>query len=202
MLCVVLLTARVSSSGTPRSAASSSCGHRSVLVPAVRPRGRVTPPRPAAAHDDAAQLAVGATLGAALFTLAWPSIRAELKPIRCAACRGMGWVACPDCNGRGKTGCPPLAAATMGLSARPGVECDDTRPRAASAPDDANAETCAVDDDDRLTYCRACGGRGRIKCEACDGTGVENHWLYGPAENPGWGPRGEWRDPTKPPPPP
>ena len=154
MSCVVLLTARVSSSGTPRSAASSSCGHRSVLVPAVRPRGRVTPPRPAAAHDDAAQLAVGATLGAALFTLAWPSIRAELKPIRCAACRGMGWVVCPDCNGRGKTGCSPLAAATMGLSARPGVECDDTRPRAASAPDDANAETCAVDDDDRLTYCR------------------------------------------------
>ena len=81
---------------------------------------------------------------------------------------------------------------------RSGVR-DDTRPRAASAPDDANAETCAVDDDDRLTYCRACGGRGRIKCEACDGTGVENHWLYGPAENPGWGPRGEWRDPTKPP---
>lgn len=197
---VAALTARVSSIATPRSASSSSDGHpfRSVPVPAVRPRGRVAPAPPAASPDDAAQLAVGATVGAALVTLAWPSIRAELKPIRCAACRGMGWVACPECNGRGKTGCPPLAAATMGLRARPGLECDDTRP---GAPDDANAQTCAVDDDDRLTYCRGCGGRGRIKCVACQGTGVENHWLYGPAENPGWGPRGEWRDPSKPPPP-
>ena len=167
MSCVVLLTARVSSSGTPRSAASSSCGHRSVLVPAVRPRGRVTPPRPAAAHDDAAQLAVGATLGAALFTLAWPSIRAELKPIRCAACRGMGWVVCPDCNGRGKTGCPPLAAATMGLSARPGVECDDTRPHAATL---RRARWTTTTDSPIAGVRRQ---RTDPKCEACDGTGVK-----------------------------
>ena len=199
---VAALTARVSSRATPRSASSSADApsSRSVLVPTAR---RAPAPL-AASPDDAAQLAVGATVGAALVTLAWPSIRAELKPIRCAACRGVGWVVCPNCNGRGKTGCPPLAAATMGLRARPGVECDDTRPRAGkgSAPDDANAETCAVDDDDRLTYCRACGGRGRIKCVACAGAGVENHWLYGPADNPGWGPRGEGRDPNKPPPPP
>ena len=51
-----------------------------------------------------------------------------------------------------------------------------------------------------LSYCKLCAGRGRTPCVTCDATGIENNWLYGPTENPGWGPRGAWRDPEKPPP--
>jgi hypothetical protein len=39
-----------------------------------------------------------------------------------------------------------------------------------------------------------------LQCGACTGTGIENNWLYGPADGGGWGPRGEWRDVDKPPP--
>lgn len=55
--------------------------------------------------------------------------------------------------------------------------------------------------DARLSYCKSCFGRGRVACGACEGTGVENNWLYEPARDGGWGPRGEWLDADNPPPP-
>lgn len=112
-----------------------------------------------------AQFAAGAASGVALVLLAWPAVARELKPVRCAACRGMSWNACEACMGRGKTGL--------------------------RLPGDPPA---------RLSYCKTCAGRGRCPCAACSGTGVENNWLYGPTANPGWGPRGQWRDPDRPPP--
>lgn len=50
-----------------------------------------------------------------------------------------------------------------------------------------------------LSYCKECAGKGRCPCVACNATGIENNKLYRPTKNPGWGPRGEWRDTAKPP---
>ena len=116
---------------------------------------------------ETAQFAAGAASGAALTLLAWPAVKRELQPVRCASCRGMSWNACETCRGRGRTG--------LRLPGDP--------PKSG------------------LSYCKTCAGRGRCPCAACAGTGVENNWLYGPTANPGWGPRGQWRDPDRPPPP-
>ena len=43
----------------------------------------------------------------------------------------------------------------------------------------------------RGVVCKACGGEGCVKCAACEATGIRNHWLFQPAKDPGWGPRGE-----------
>ena len=84
--------------------------------PRARPRAsssspppRALPPSDAVAVASAA--ALGAVAGAGLVALAWPIARRELRPIRCATCRGMSWTICDRCRGRGKTGCPPLVAA-------------------------------------------------------------------------------------------
>ena len=42
-----------------------------------------------------------------------------------------------------------------------------------------------------LRRCGVCTGSGVTRCEGCSATGISNHWLYQPAEDPGWGPRGE-----------
>ena len=39
--------------------------------------------------------------------------------------------------------------------------------------------------------CSSCQGEGCIPCRKCEATGISNNWLFQPAENPGWGPRGE-----------
>ncbi|GLC46331.1 hypothetical protein PLESTB_000999800 [Pleodorina starrii] len=41
-----------------------------------------------------------------------------------------------------------------------------------------------------LRRCDTCGARGRVRCEPCRHTGLANHWLWSPAEDPGWGARG------------
>eukprot|EP00898_Chlorokybus_atmophyticus_P003735 jgi/Chlat1/4362/Chrsp29S04508 len=41
-----------------------------------------------------------------------------------------------------------------------------------------------------LEKCVACKGRGRRLCSRCAGTGIANRWLWRPAKDPGWGPRG------------
>ena len=53
---------------------------------------------------ETAQFAAGAASGAALTLLAWPAVKRELQPVRCASCRGMSWNACKTCRGRGRTG--------------------------------------------------------------------------------------------------
>ncbi|CAI5966436.1 unnamed protein product [Closterium sp. NIES-65] len=42
-----------------------------------------------------------------------------------------------------------------------------------------------------LQACCACEGRGHERCERCAATGLANHWLYSPAKDGGWGPRGQ-----------
>lgn len=39
--------------------------------------------------------------------------------------------------------------------------------------------------------CSTCEGEGCTKCSACNATGIANNWLFQPAKDPGWGPRGE-----------
>lgn len=177
---------------------------------------------------DAAQLAACVATGAALLNAAWPTIEHELRPIRCARCRGMGWTVCANCKGRGKTGCPPLLYATIERRPKRGRS---TEGRGDGDGDDRDADAISADgscdgvmiandgpprpredaprtcDDpspssQRLSYCRECGGKGRCGCEACARTGVENNWLFRPARKGGWGARGSWRDPANPPPPP
>ncbi|KAG2499644.1 hypothetical protein HYH03_002583 [Edaphochlamys debaryana] len=41
-----------------------------------------------------------------------------------------------------------------------------------------------------LRPCAECGARGRVRCEPCAHTGLANHWLWKPSDNPGWGARG------------
>lgn len=38
--------------------------------------------------------------------------------------------------------------------------------------------------------CPTCLAKGRCQCTECDGSGLENWWLWQPASDPGWGPRG------------
>ena len=181
----------------------------------ARAPARRHPPRPPRAlpPSDVVAAALGAVAGAGLVALAWPIARRELRPIRCATCRGMSWTICDRCRGRGKTGCPPLVAAVDEYAAA-AADADEpadpadaaTREKTPSpAPAGSNPALLSARDlpsplgREALSYCRRCGGRGRVRCVPCAGTGVENNWLYGPAANPGWGPRGEWRDPAKPP---
>jgi len=42
-----------------------------------------------------------------------------------------------------------------------------------------------------LSACEACEARGRMRCQSCSGQGISNSWLWRPANDPGWGPRGE-----------
>jgi hypothetical protein len=42
-----------------------------------------------------------------------------------------------------------------------------------------------------LAACPACSGKGRTLCGACGASGLRNAWLWRPAGDPGWGPRGE-----------
>ncbi|KAF5831904.1 hypothetical protein DUNSADRAFT_12391 [Dunaliella salina] len=42
-----------------------------------------------------------------------------------------------------------------------------------------------------LSACEACQARGRMRCPKCSGKGILNSWLWRPANDPGWGPRGE-----------
>ena len=96
---------------SPRAAAREDPRVRA-RAPAHRHHPR--PPRalpPSDAVADASAAALGAVAGAGLVALAWPIARRELRPIRCATCRGMSWTICDRCRGRGKTGCPPLVAA-------------------------------------------------------------------------------------------
>jgi len=39
---------------------------------------------------------------------------------------------------------------------------------------------------------QSCQGRGRCLCHKCQGQGLSNTWLWKPAEDGGWGPRGYW----------
>ena len=200
---------------SPRAAAREDPRVRA-RAPAHRHHPR--PPRALPPSDvvaDASAAALGAVAGAGLVALAWPIARRELRPIRCATCRGMSWTICDRCRGRGKTGCPPLVAAVDEYAAAAAAEADDEPADAADAatrekppspaPAGSNPALLPARDPpsplgrEALSYCRRCGGRGRVRCAPCAGTGVENNWLYGPAANPGWGPRGEWRDPAKPP---
>ncbi|QDZ25027.1 hypothetical protein HOP50_15g75700 [Chloropicon primus] len=41
------------------------------------------------------------------------------------------------------------------------------------------------------TRCPRCEGDGCVDCGECKATGIRNNWLFQPAEDPGWGPRGE-----------
>ena len=196
-------------------------------VPPSRPQRHVVPSA-VSTPADAAQLAACVATGAALLNAAWPTIEHELRPIRCARCRGMGWTVCANCKGRGKTGCPPLLYATIERRPKRGRS---TEGRGDGDGDDRDADAISADgscdgvmiandgpprpredaprtcDDpspsiQRLSYCRECGGKGRCGCEACARTGVENNWLFRPARKGGWGARGSWRDPANPPPPP
>ncbi len=45
--------------------------------------------------------------------------------------------------------------------------------------------------DARSKECAVCQGEGLVPCGACKATGITNNWLFQPAKNPGWGPRGE-----------
>jgi len=207
-----------------RVASSPGASSTSRPVPPRR-RGRVTASAASTVATDAAQLAAGVAAGAALLSIAWPLLERELRPIRCARCRGMGWTVCANCKGRGKTGCPPLMYATVERRAKMrrstasdeadsevpiDGSCDGVmiagppRPReGAPTCDDPETEAAyAPGLAERLSYCRECGGKGRCGCDACNRTGIENNWLYGPAANGGWGARGQWRDPANPPPPP
>jgi hypothetical protein len=40
------------------------------------------------------EMAVGAAAGVGLAKVAWPKLLSQLKPIRCANCRGMGCTLC------------------------------------------------------------------------------------------------------------
>ena len=42
-----------------------------------------------------------------------------------------------------------------------------------------------------LSACPTCNGKGRTLCSACGASGLRNAWLWKPADDPGWGPRGE-----------
>lgn len=42
-----------------------------------------------------------------------------------------------------------------------------------------------------MTDCDSCGKKGRLRCVACSGTGLANNWLWRPAQDAGWGARGE-----------
>ena len=39
--------------------------------------------------------------------------------------------------------------------------------------------------------CETCDGEGILACQECNATGIKNNWLFQPAKDPGWGPRGE-----------
>ncbi|WIA15279.1 hypothetical protein OEZ85_001950 [Tetradesmus obliquus] len=41
-----------------------------------------------------------------------------------------------------------------------------------------------------VSSCSQCGRRGHQKCDQCNATGITNYWLWQPASDPGWGPRG------------
>ena len=170
-------------------------------VPPSRPQRHVVPSA-VSTPADAAQLAACVATGAALLNAAWPTIEHELRPIRCARCRGMGWTVCANCKGRGDgDGDDRDADAISADGSCDGVMiANDGPPR----PREDAPRTC--DDPSpsiqRLSYCRECGGKGRCGCEACARTGVENNWLFRPARKGGWGARGSWRDPANPPPPP
>ncbi|KAF6236429.1 hypothetical protein COO60DRAFT_477018 [Scenedesmus sp. NREL 46B-D3] len=41
-----------------------------------------------------------------------------------------------------------------------------------------------------VSSCSKCGRRGHLKCDQCNATGITNYWLWQPASDPGWGPRG------------
>ena len=113
-----------------RVASSSGASSTSRPVPPRR-RGRVAASAASTVATDAAQLAAGVVAGAALLSIAWPLLERELRPIRCARCRGMGWTVCANCKGRGKTGCPPLMYATVERRAKM---------RRSTASDDADSE--------------------------------------------------------------
>lgn len=168
---------------------------------------------PPGGGTTACWVALGAAAGFGLVRVGWAAWMAEgapweepleflPRPLRCAECRGMGWRLCGGCRGRGKTGCPPLAAALARAAAADGGGGTATWRTDADRPAAGGSAARTVTDErvSKLSYCRACAGRGRCPCAACRGTGIENNWLYGPAENGGWGARGEWPDPENPPP--
>eukprot|EP00882_Tetradesmus_deserticola_P015082 GHRQ01016058.1.p1 GENE.GHRQ01016058.1~~GHRQ01016058.1.p1 ORF type:complete len:153 (+),score=17.69 GHRQ01016058.1:288-746(+) len=41
-----------------------------------------------------------------------------------------------------------------------------------------------------VSSCSTCSRRGHLKCDQCKATGITNYWLWQPASDPGWGPRG------------
>eukprot|EP00878_Enallax_costatus_P011461 GHUV01011965.1.p1 GENE.GHUV01011965.1~~GHUV01011965.1.p1 ORF type:complete len:157 (+),score=27.58 GHUV01011965.1:406-876(+) len=41
-----------------------------------------------------------------------------------------------------------------------------------------------------VSSCTHCSKRGRCRCDECKATGLKNNWLWQPAADPGWGPRG------------
>jgi len=50
---------------------------------------------------------------------------------------------------------------------------------------------CGLTGGARSEECAVCKGEGLVPCGACKATGIANNWLFQPAKNPGWGPRGE-----------
>lgn len=61
------------------------------------PRHRHPHPHRALSVDGveaAVEMAVGAAAGVGLAKVAWPKLLSQLKPIRCANCRGMGCTLC------------------------------------------------------------------------------------------------------------
>eukprot|EP00873_Tetraselmis_striata_P020597 jgi/Tetstr1/440861/TSEL_003101.t1 len=119
---------------------------------------------PAGGALTAAALSAAAA-AAPLIRLAAPVL---LKPRRCAECLGAGFTPCGTCRGVGRAG---LLRATA-----PG----------GSPPSLAALKAT------RQPPCQACEGRGRCRCARCKGQGLRNTWLWKPAADPGWGPRGYW----------